>query len=175
MLNLLRPLSLGNRGLAGALGVTAKTKARRGAGGQGRERGSEQFGSASPGSKAHLLGKEGKGSPAVWRRRRERASLRRPGRGRTLDSASPAALGAPGCSFLEKPCDLFPLPSWTPTTDPSFCDPCPNGPGVEQRSCLWPGQGSGSPVLDIQSLWIVLRPVKKEKFWGLVGGGRGRE
>lgn len=74
-----------------------------------------------------------------------------------------------------KPCDLFPLPSWTPTTDPSFCDPCPNGPGSGAavlplaRSRKWVS-GPGNPVL-VDSA----PPVKKEKFWGLVGGGRGRE
>lgn len=70
MLNSIRPLSLGTEGLAEALPVAAKTKERRRAG--AGEGGAEQFGSASPGSQAHLLGEGRNGSLTVGRRRRER-------------------------------------------------------------------------------------------------------
>lgn len=148
MLNLLRPLSLGNRGLTGRSARCCRENKGEERGGRARERerGSEQFGSASPGSKAHhLLWQEREGEPG-----------RLGGEGGSgfpcgdQDAAElwtapgGAALGAPGCSRFPAPFwnpgDLFPLPSWTPTHR-SFLPP-----SLSERAPEWSGSLASGPV-----------------------------
>lgn len=92
MLNIIRPLSLGTEGLAGALCATTKTKERRRAGEGEGERSPEQVGFGSRGSKADPLRKARRGLGATGGAGFPCGDL---GRGRTLDSASRVGLLAP--------------------------------------------------------------------------------
>lgn len=93
------------------------------------------------------------------------------GRGRTLDSAWTPEQSSqlPGSPRLLAPYWKPFLPVCSPLLDSdhrlgkSFYDPCLNVPGVEQL-CFWPSQGRRSPVLEIQSLWIMLLWWRKKSF-----------
>lgn len=160
---------------------------------KGKEtRGREKLWAVPPwiwGSKAHLLGKERKGSlKGFGRLRRERDFPAESWDAAELWTAPPepdSRLGAPelrGSSRVPAPCWKPFLPVCSPLLDSdhrtepgkSFYDPCPNVPGDGATLPLTRSgkrvSSSGNPVLVDNA-----SPVKKEKFWGLVGGRRGKE
>ena len=172
MLNSIRPLSQGTR----TRRSTSCCRENKGEETSGSKRGRRRAVRLSiAGSQAHLLGKGRKGSLTVGRRRRERASER----GFPAETRDAAELWTAPRERAGSQAPLWEAlrPGSSALLDPdprSSHECCLNVPGG--GAALLPlarsgrrVSGSGNPVLvDNASL------LKKEKFWGLVGGGRGK-